>query len=63
MAEPPVVYVPRPDATPEAELTALVNIYRTVLKKRGRLLDKSGPDDAKERSSSNDSSASQHCTT
>jgi hypothetical protein len=47
-------YTPRSDATPEAEISALANVYRFVLdchaKKRGRLLDKSGPNDGKERS-------------
>jgi hypothetical protein len=40
---------PRPDATPETELAALANVYAFILdsaKKRGRPLDKSGPDDA-----------------
>jgi hypothetical protein len=55
-----ITYAVRPEATPETEISALANVYRFVLdchaKKRGRLLDKSGPDDAKERSE-NDSSA------
>jgi hypothetical protein len=42
-------YAPRLDATPEAEISALSDCYRFVIeshkKKRGRLLDKSGPDD------------------
>lgn len=46
-----VIYSPRSDATPGAELTALAVVYKFVLdchaKKRGRLPDKSGPDDAK----------------
>jgi hypothetical protein len=50
---PRIVYRTRDDATPEAQASALAGIYRLVLdsaKKRGRLLDKSGPDDEKERS-------------
>jgi hypothetical protein len=49
---------------PEAELTALAACYRIILdsaNRRGRLPDKSGPDDEKERSS-NDSLASNHST-
>jgi hypothetical protein len=59
MSSPFVSYTPHPDATPETEISALAACYRIVLdsaKKRGRLLDKSGPDDAKERSK-DDSSA------
>jgi hypothetical protein len=44
-----IIYLPRHDATPEAEASALANVYRLILsgaKKRGRLPDKSGPDDA-----------------
>ncbi len=33
---PGVVYIPRPDATPEAELNALANVYRFVLGKAHR---------------------------
>ncbi len=43
-----IVYTPRPDATPETEISALADAYRLILdsaKKRGRLPDKSGPDD------------------
>jgi hypothetical protein len=46
-----ITYIARPDATPEAELSTLANVYRFILdchaKKRGRILDKSGPDDAR----------------
>jgi len=59
MDKPSISYSARPDTTAESELSALANVYRLLLdsaKKRGRLLDKSGPDDAKERSE-NDSSA------
>ena len=31
MGSPRITYVPRPDATPEDELNALVNVYRYVL--------------------------------
>jgi hypothetical protein len=31
VSSPPITYVARPDATPEAELSALVAIYRFVL--------------------------------
>ena len=46
-----VTFRPHADATPETELTALVNAYAFLLdsaKKRGRFPDKSGPDDTKE---------------
>jgi hypothetical protein len=45
-----ITYSPGPDATPEAEFSALATAYAFILdsaKKRGRLRDKSGPDDAK----------------
>ena len=63
MSSPRITYAPRPDATPEAEVSALAAVYRIVLsaKKRGRLPDKSGPDDAKERSK-DDSSATRNYT-
>jgi len=50
MSDPAVSYTPRPDATPEGELRALAACYRIILdsaKKKGRFLDKSGPDDAR----------------
>ena len=51
-----IVYRPRVDVGPEAELSTLANIYRFVLdchaKKRGRTLDESGPEDVKGRSES-----------
>jgi hypothetical protein len=31
MSNPPIVYTPHPDATPEGELNALANVYRFVL--------------------------------
>ena len=59
MGSPRIAYAARPNTTPEIELSALANVYRLILdsaQKRGRLLDKSGLDDAKERSK-DDSSA------
>jgi hypothetical protein len=60
---PGVAYAPRPDATPEAEISALAAVYRIVLSRKKEAVspDKSGPDDEKERSS-NDSLASNHST-
>jgi hypothetical protein len=55
-----ITYAACPDATPGAEISALANVYRFILDrptKRGRLLDKSGLDDAKEGRSENVSSA------
>jgi hypothetical protein len=47
-----VVYSPRPDTTPETELSILAAIYRFAVachpQERGRLPDKSGPDAGKE---------------
>jgi hypothetical protein len=31
MRNPPIVYTPRPDATPEGELYALANVYRYIV--------------------------------
>ena len=48
---PRIVYRTRDDATPEAEVAAVAAVYRFIIegaRKRGRLPDKSGPDDAKE---------------
>lgn len=50
MTVPTIVYAKRSDATQEAETAALANICRLILdstKKRGRLPDKSGPEDTK----------------
>jgi len=49
---PRIVYRPRLDTSPQAEVSALAACYRIVLSAngRGRLPDKSGPDDKKERS-------------
>jgi hypothetical protein len=46
-----VTYRPHADATPEAEFSAITDAYAFLLDSainRGRLPDKSGPDDAKE---------------
>ena len=51
MNSPRITYAPRPDATPAGEVAALTSVYALLLdsaKKRGRLPDKSGPDDTKE---------------
>ncbi len=49
MNSPHIAYTSRPGSTPEAEKDALAAVYKFVLdchsKKRGRLPDKSGPDD------------------
>ncbi len=58
MADPTITYSRRQDASQEAEIAALAGVYRLIIdsaKKRGRLPDKSGLDDAKE--GSNDSRA------
>jgi len=31
MSSPRITYTPRPDATPEAEISTLANVYRLVL--------------------------------
>jgi hypothetical protein len=55
-----IVYQHRADTSPEAEVAALCTVYRFLfdchIKKKGRLLDKSGPDDAKE-----SENVSRHC--
>jgi hypothetical protein len=46
-----IAYTPRADVTSEAERNALVNVYRLVIesaRKGGRLLHKSGHDEAEE---------------
>jgi hypothetical protein len=58
-----ITYSQRPDSIQEAETSALANVYRLVLdsaKKRGRLLDKSGPDDG---TKSKEDSANEHRST
>jgi hypothetical protein len=52
---PHVTYAPRADVSPGAEISALAAVYKLCLnsshaKKRGRLLDKGGPDDPERRS-------------
>ena len=50
MNSPRITYAPRPDATPAGEVAALTSVYALLLdsaKKRGRIPDKSGPDDRK----------------
>jgi hypothetical protein len=62
MSSPRTTYAARPDATPEAETSALASVYHLILdsgKKRGRLLDKSGPDDARK---DQDAGTYKHCT-
>jgi hypothetical protein len=50
MASAYPAYTPQPDATPEAELTALAAVYGFVLEcqARKRAAERSGQDDAKE---------------
>ena len=36
MSNPPIVYTPRPDATPEGELNALANVYRFILDRHAK---------------------------
>ena len=63
MHKPFVTYARRPNATPEAEISALAACYRIVLdsaKKRGRFLDKSGPDNG---TKSKEDSANEHRST
>ena len=58
-----IFYVPCADVTPEAEISVLANIYRYAIdstKKRGRLPDKSGPDDG---TKSKEDSANEHRST
>jgi hypothetical protein len=55
-----ITYTARPDATPEAELSALVAAYRIVLGAQKEAAPESRPDDA-ERNLSD--SAKQHSTT
>jgi hypothetical protein len=52
MSGPIITYVQHSNTAPQSELSALAAVYRIVLtaKKPGCLLDKTGPDDAKLRS-------------
>jgi hypothetical protein len=43
---PTITYARRPDATPEAELTALAVVYRIVLGAKKEAAPESRPDDA-----------------
>jgi hypothetical protein len=57
---PRIDYRIRDDATPHAEINALANVYRLVLdsaRKRGRPLDKSGPDGTKTKGDSANASS------
>ena len=64
MSSPRIIYTPRPDATPEAELSTLANVYRFVLdsanKNAAGVVSTNGGD-AKERSK-DDSSATRNYT-
>ena len=64
MAKPSISYTPRPDSTPASEISALVAVYRLCLRshasKRGRLLDKSGPNDG---TKVKEDSANENCST
>ncbi len=53
MADLTVAYAVRPDATPEAEIVALANVYRFVLDCRAKkkAVPDRRPDDAERRSS------------
>ena len=42
MDKPRVTYTPRPDATPEAELSALAAVYRFLLLEKGESNDLTG---------------------
>ncbi len=52
MPNPTVSYIPRPDATPEAELSALASAYRFILDCHAKkeAAPESRPEDEKERS-------------
>jgi hypothetical protein len=55
MSEPRISYSGYLDTTPEAEMSALANVYRLILdsaKKRGRSYREGGPEDVKGRSES-----------
>ena len=51
MSNPRIIYTPRPGATPEGEVAALVSIYRFILfesSARKKAARPGGPDDAEE---------------
>jgi hypothetical protein len=53
MSDPRITYAPRPDATSEAEISALVSVYDFILQQhqeRQRTTRPGGPDDAERRS-------------
>jgi hypothetical protein len=60
-----ITYTPRPDATPEAELSALASVYRFIIDSHANTnaagVTSTNGDDAKERSL-DDSSAKQNYT-
>jgi hypothetical protein len=61
--KPSIIYVPRPDATPEAEISALGNVYRFILscrEKNEAAPRQSRPDDA--RKDDQDAGTYTHCT-
>ncbi len=51
MTNPAITYTPRPDTTPETEISALGNVYRFILdchaKKNAASVDSANGDDAK----------------
>lgn len=47
MSNPRITYTPRPDATPEAELNALVAVYRLILDSKKAAPRQSRPDDVR----------------
>jgi hypothetical protein len=59
MTSPRITYTPRPDATPEAELSALVTVYRIVLGAQKEAAPESRPDDARK---DQDAGTYPHCT-
>ncbi len=52
MTNPAITYTPRPDTTPETEISALGNVYRFILdchaKKNAASVDSANGDDVKE---------------
>jgi hypothetical protein len=61
MTSPRITYAPRPDATLEAELSALANVYRFVLDCHAKkeAAPESRPDDARK---DQDAGTYPHCT-
>jgi len=56
-----IIYTPRLDATPEAELSALVNVYKFILESHAKkeAAPESRPDDARK---DQDAGTYPHCT-